>query len=162
MAPRRLLALMIGLLLFSSVITALLPSGKRDSLDTTDPTNGSQLPVPQLPKDGILLRETIRAGSGKRPVIDANVGDQLALTVTGREPSTIELQGLGATADVDPDAPARFNVSLLDTGTFAIRELGTGRRVGEIRVTSRESRNPEKGGRSNRGQTTNQGGTEQA
>lgn len=144
MAPRRLLAVMLGLLVLSSLAASLVPVSNRDQLDTTSPTTGAIRPDPKLPSDGRLLHESFRLGSGKRPVIEAQVGDQLALTVTAGRPATLELEGLGATADVDPDTPARFDVLLLDKGSFQISEIASGRSVGTIRVGSQTAK-PEAG-----------------
>lgn len=146
MAPRRLVALMIGLLLFSSVISALIPTNKRDSLDTTAPQSGREMPKPQLPTGGELLNETIRAGkSAKRPILNATVGDQMSLRVTGPRPATVELRGLGATSDLAPGTPARFNVLLLEAGSYPVTELQSGRVLGEIRVTPQEAPAPKAG-----------------
>lgn len=139
MAPRRLIALMIGLLLFSSVITALIPTNKPDSLDTTSPATGRETAKPRLPTGGELLNKTIHAGkSAKRPVLSATVGDQMSLRVIGARATTVELQGLGATSDLAPGTPARFNVLLLEPGRYPVKELQSGRVLGEIQVVPRE------------------------
>jgi hypothetical protein len=137
MAPRRLLAVMVGLLVLSSIAAALVPVNPNDKLDTTEPSTGAKLPAPRLPSGGRLVEDSVRIESGKRPVIDTSVGDQLALRISAAEPTTLEVEGLGATADVDPSTPARFNLLLLDAGSYAINELSSGRTVATIEVAPR-------------------------
>ena len=52
------------------------------------------------------------------PRVEAAVGDQLQLRVTSKRPATLELVRLGPTEDVDPAAPALFDVLLDRKGTF--------------------------------------------
>ena len=124
---------MLVLLFLSSLAAALAPVEPRDETTstTTEPLAGAE------PERGELLRETIDVPAKRPNTIRARTGDQLQLRVTARRPGTIELVGLGADEDVDPVAPALFDVLLDRPGRFPVRELGSGRRVGLILVSDR-------------------------
>lgn len=135
MAARRLIAVMLVLLFLSSLAAALAPVERQpDEPSTTSTTDA--FPATAL-AGGDPVHETLAADPKDPPRVDAAVGDQLQLRVTSRRPATLELVGLGPTEDVDPDAPALFDVLLDRKGTFRIRELETGKVVGEILVSPR-------------------------
>ncbi|MGH2987661.1 MAG: hypothetical protein ACRDLO_13380, partial [Solirubrobacterales bacterium] len=72
------------------------------------------------------------------------LGDQLAVTVTSDRLAEIEIPGLGELDDADPDAPARFDLLPREPGTYEVRLLDSGRRLGTIEVSPRaEAREPE-------------------
>ncbi len=135
MAARRLIAVMLVLLFLSSLAAALAPvEQQRDESSTTSTT--ALTPETAL-AGGDLVRETLVADKKDPPRIKAAVGDQLQLRVTSKRAATLELVRLGPTEDVDPAAPALFDVLLDRRGKFPIRELETGERVGEILVSPR-------------------------
>ena len=82
---------------------------------------------------GELVHRKLVADPKHPARVEAAVGDQLQLRVTSKRPATLELVGLGPTEDVDPAAPALFDVLLDRKGTFRIRALETGKVVGRIR-----------------------------
>jgi hypothetical protein len=141
MAARRLIAVMLVLLFLSSLAAALAPveRGEDTSTTSTDPvTEAVEVP------SGDLVRATLRHRPGEPPQrIPASVGDQLQLRVTSNRVATVELVGLGPTEDVDPLAPALFDVLLEDEGRFPVRELGeSGRTLGVIVVSPRAPTEP--------------------
>lgn len=134
MAARRLIAVMLVLLFLSSLAAALAP------VEPPEETTSTTEPLMPPPADrGTLLRETIDASAKRPSTIEAQSHDQLQLRVTARRPGTIELVGLGADEDVDPLAPALFDVLLDRPGRFPVRELESGRRVGLILVSDRRA-----------------------
>ena len=135
MAARRLIAVMLVLLFLSSLAAALAPV---EPPEETTSTTTESLTEPAAGR-GELLRETIDAAAKRPPTIEAQAGDQLQLRVTARHPGTIEIVGLGADEDVDPVAPALFDVLLDRAGKFPVRELESGRRVGLILVSDRRA-----------------------
>src|SRR5688572_6616422 len=110
---------MLVLLFLSSLAAALAPV---EPPEETTSTTTESLTEP-APGRGALLRETIDAGAKRPRTIEAQTGDQLQLRVTARRPGTIEIVGLGADEDVDPLAPALFDVLLDRAGRFPVREL---------------------------------------
>ncbi len=136
MAARRLIAVMLVLLFLSSLAAALAPVER----PSEEPTTTTTETVPSAaPGQGELIREVIDARAPRPRTIEAKVGDQLQLRVTGRRPATIELAGLGPTDDLDPLAPAMFDVLLNTKGSYAVRELESGRKIGTIEVSPRRA-----------------------
>ena len=133
MAARRLIAVMLVLLFLSSLAAALAPVEPPE--ETTSTTTGPL--VGPVAETGVLVRETIDAAAKRPSTIEVQAGDQLQLRVTARRPGTIELAKLGADEDVDPAAPALFDVLLDRPGRFPIRELESRRRLGVILVSDR-------------------------
>jgi hypothetical protein len=140
-AARRLIAVMLVLLFLSSLAAALAPVERQSdetSTSTTETTAGPE------PGRGDLVRATLD-GSAKGPQrVRASVGDQLQLRVTSRQPGTVELVGLGPTEDVDPVAPALFDVLLEAPRDYAVRELESGRKLGTISVSRPARKEPDR------------------
>jgi len=135
MAARRLIAVMLVLLFLSSLAAALAPvDPQRD--DTSSSTTTETVPEGAL-AGGDLVREKLVADPKDPPRIKATVGDQLQLRVTSKRAATLELVGIGPTEDVDPAAPALFDILLERKGQIRIRELETGKVVGVVRVSPR-------------------------
>ena len=63
--------------------------------------------------------------------------------MTARQPATIQLVGLGPTEDVDPLAPALFDVLLEERGTYPVRELESRQELGTIVVSRRAPKGPD-------------------
>jgi hypothetical protein len=131
-AARRLIFLMLALLLISSIAAALAPV--RDP--GGESTESEPPPVAEEPR-GELVRRTIAVAKGKPETIELALGDELALTVTARRFSQIEIPGLGELADADPEAPARFDLLPRDPGRYEVRLLDSRRTLGWIEVTGR-------------------------
>lgn len=133
MAARRLIAVMLVLLFLSSLAAALAPPVEEPAEEGSTPTT-SEPARPEPADDGKVLRERLDAGAKGEPTIEATVGDQLQLRVSGDRVATIELGGIGASDDVGPEAPASFDVLLNRAGTFPVRILESGERIGAISV----------------------------
>ena len=141
MAARRLIAVMLVLLFLSSLAAALAPVERRSEDTSTSTTDAITEP---LATGGDLVRETLDGRRERPQRIRASVGDQLQLRVIAKRPATIQLVGLGPIEDVDPLAPALFDVLLDRKGDFPVRELG-GRRelLGTIVVSPRAPKEPD-------------------
>ena len=140
MAARRLIAVMLVLLFLSSLAAALAPVERSSDETSTSTTDAITEPVAT---EGDIVRATLD-GTAKGPQrIKASVGDQLQLRVTARRPATIELVGLGPTEDVDPLAPALFDVLLEKRGTYRVRELESRQELGTIVVSPRARTEPD-------------------
>ena len=143
MAARRLIAVMLVLLFLSSLAAALAPVERQAGETSTTTTPEPQSETPD--GGGRIVRATLDAGAKRPGTVRARVGDQLQLRVTGPRVATIELAGLGPTADVDPLAPARFDVLLVAPGEYTVRTLQSGRPVGRIVVSPRAPRAADSG-----------------
>jgi len=130
MAARRLIWVMLALLVLSSAAAALVPidrATRRASTTTTstataDPTGRA-----------LAARVDVGAATVKR--IPVRLGDNLTLTVTADAPHLVEVVGLGQTEDVDPDAPAVFDLRPYAVGSHPVRLAGSGRRIALIEVS---------------------------
>jgi hypothetical protein len=131
MAARRLVAVMLVLLFLSSLAAALAPVENR-SADEDPPATPA--PTKTASDDGELVQATVVAGALRPRPVTAHVGDQLRLRVIGSRPATVEIAAFGVTEDLDPLAPARFDLFLDRPGKFLVRVLGTGRELGRIVV----------------------------
>jgi hypothetical protein len=135
-AARRLIAVMLVLLFLSSLAAALAPVERQSDETSTSTTEAVTEPVAQR---GDLVKATID-GAAKRPQrVRARAGDQLQLRVISDRPATVELVGLGPIEDVDPVAPALFDVLLSEPGNYKVRELGGRRQLYGTIVVSRQA-----------------------
>jgi hypothetical protein len=129
-AARRLLILMLVLLGVSTVAAALVPVDRDAGGDETTSTSTSTRERPT----GERVPASIHAGADKPKTIPVQVGDQLQLHVTSRDPDQVEIRALDELEDVDPEAPAHFDLLLLDDGHFPVRLVESRRKIGEIVV----------------------------
>jgi hypothetical protein len=81
-------------------------------------------------------------------VVRVHLGDQLQLAVAAERADQVEVRGLGALGEVDPDTPARFDLLPFERGTYPIRLLDAHRTVGRIEVRPRLSESRRRGRRS--------------
>jgi hypothetical protein len=128
-AARRLLILMLVLLGVSTVAAALVPVDRESGDDTmTTSTSPAESPT------GELEERSIDANAEEPKTVRAQVGDQLQLRVKSRRADEVEIPALDELEDVDPDAPARFDLLLFDKGHFPVRLVERERKIGEIVV----------------------------
>ncbi len=141
MAARRLIAVMLVLLFLSSLAAALAPVERSSDETSTSTTDAITQPVRERAD---VIKAMLDGGRKPPQRIEASVGDQLQLRVSSPRVATIQLVGLGPTEDVDPIAPARFDVLLEEPGRYKVRELG-GRPepYGTIVVSPRAPREPD-------------------
>ena len=141
MAARRLIFVMLVLLLASSIAAALVPVERDGGSDTSS----SSTTEAARPPAGQVVQRTLDAAGKRTARVRLALGDALVLTVTAPRPDQVEIADLGELEDVDPGAPARFDLLPREPGTYEVRLLGRDRTVGSIEVTSR--RTPAKAGR---------------
>jgi hypothetical protein len=128
-AARRLLILMLVLLGVSTVAAALVPVDRESGDDTmTTSTTTAEPPT------GELEAKSIDANAEEPKTVRVQVGDQLQLRVKSRRADEVEIPALDELEDVDPEAPARFDLLLFDKGHFPVRLVERERKIGEIVV----------------------------
>ena len=138
MAARRLIALLVALLLISTIATALAPPQEAGEESSTTSTTTAE-PAPddeQAAKSG-LVTASIDASADKETgnnPIEAEVGDQLALSVRSSRTSQIEIPALGLYGTAAPGAPALFDVVLREEGRLEV--LADGDAAGTILIGS--------------------------
>jgi hypothetical protein len=136
MAARRLVALLVALLVVSTLAAALTaPGPDRES----QPTETTSEPESGSPGAGRLIEATLNASTRHPERVEAQRGDQVALTVRSASPGQVEIPAFGLIDDVEPGAPARFNLLPERTGSFDVRLAGSGRPIGRLVVRPRET-----------------------
>ena len=81
------------------------------------------------------VARTLRIGESREQGVDVQVDRLATVTVEGADaPDVVELVGLGLTAPISPELPATFSLLPSSTGTYPIELVGTGERVGALRV----------------------------
>ncbi|HSJ16474.1 MAG TPA: hypothetical protein VK920_00095 [Solirubrobacterales bacterium] len=137
MAARRLLTLLLLLLVVSTLAATLVPpqderEGTTSSIERSGEGDRAERGAP-APKQ---LTRTIDATPDIER-IELRLGDQLALTVRSGTADQVEIPALGQLEDVDPDAPARFDLLPQRPGAFEVRLLDARRTVAKITVRRR-------------------------
>jgi hypothetical protein len=135
MAARRLLIVMLALLALSTLAAALVPPQARRAEETTGTETGRESRPTRDGRGapGRLVRRTIDAGRGRRP-IRLRSGDQLALTVRSDVADQVEVPAFGLIEDVGRDDPARFDLLADRVGRFDIRLVEARRAIATISV----------------------------
>lgn len=131
MAARRLIVIMLVLLVMSSITAALLPQTPRTSDSQEPATTTTTVPAE---RGGRLIQRTMRADRPTRETIEISLGDQLALQVTSSRATQVSIPRIGELADVDPNAPARFDLFPTEPGIYPVKRLNPAREVGRIVV----------------------------
>jgi hypothetical protein len=134
MAARRLIALLVVLLVISSIATALAPPQDGGEESSTTSTTTSE-PAPddgRAAADAGVVTASIDALAKDNDPVEAEVGDQLALSVRSPKTSEIEIPALGLYDTAAPGAPALFDVVLRSGGELEV--LADGKPAGTIRV----------------------------
>ena len=158
MAARRLIAVLVVLLVVSSIAAALAPEARRPETTSTEPTAPNSQPGPDtedpdepkpVPEEelptGKLVERTVAVSTGtasaqqeskeaKPPPIEVTVGDRLALEVTSADTAAIEIPDFGLIETASAGSPARFDMLMREAGTFTIRVID-GPAVAEIVVS---------------------------
>jgi hypothetical protein len=138
--PGRRVLLLVGILLVSASVTALLaPSGVRRRLGPG--LAGSAAPperaAPGPPHTaGRIVRARVVVNVRRPPVVRARVGDLIELSVALGRPSTVAL-GEDRVESGDEDTPARFDFIADRAGAYGIHRLEDGRTVGRLVVSRR-------------------------
>jgi hypothetical protein len=129
-AARRLIIIVLALLVVSSIAAALAPV--RDSSD--EPATTPEPTADEQPRSG-FVRRTIDAATHEREAIAIKRGEQVELIVRAARTDQVEVVGLGEIEDVDPNAPARFDLLPREPGIYPVRMLDAGRTLGSIEVS---------------------------
>jgi hypothetical protein len=128
--------LMLILLATSTVAAALVPVEQASRDETSTTSTRAERPNQA---EGKLLPGLIDAGSREQETIRIRLGDQLELRVISRRADQVEIPGFGELEDVDPDAPAHFDLLPFETGSYPVRLVEAGRKIGEIEVRSAQA-----------------------
>jgi hypothetical protein len=139
MAARRLLILMLVLLVASTLAATLISpqTEQEETTSRTDTASGERARDGTRHQLGDRVSKTIDASAGGIERIRLRLGDQLALSVRSATADQVEIPALGLIEDVDPDAPAKFDLLPQAPGAFEVRLLDARRAIGRIMVRRR-------------------------
>jgi hypothetical protein len=138
MAARRLVAVLVVMLVLSTVAAVLVPAPRRPiGTDTTTTSSTMTRSTEPDRTRGRLVTATMHADS-PRPPVKLHVGDQLRLRVASSRSDQVKLDGFGLVEAVDSTAPALFDIFADRRGRFGVRLLSSGRLVGRIVITRRD------------------------
>jgi hypothetical protein len=135
-AARRLILVLLVLLVLSSIVAALIPverarNGDSTSSTTSTPSTAAEVPPPT----GELVQRRVDAGAANPARIKLPLGSELQLTVSGdKRPDQVEIPVLGELENIDPDFPARFDLLLVEPGSFDVRLVEARRVIARIEV----------------------------
>lgn len=136
MAARRLVAVLIVMLVLSTLAAVLVPAPRRPigSSSTTTTTTSTTTGGTDRGR-GRLVRATITVnGPRRRPPVRLRVGDELRLRVVSTRPHQVELGGFGLVEAVDRNAPALFDVFAERPGRFDVHLVSSGKTVGQLLI----------------------------
>lgn len=140
MAARRLVALLIALLVISTIATALAPP--RESEDESSSTMTTEQQAPEQnssPVSSDLVETSLDASDPDgNESIRAALGDQLDLTVKAGETVLIEIPDLGLYGTAARGAPVYFDLIMRREGSFEV--TAGGKRIGTIEVGGENER----------------------
>jgi hypothetical protein len=129
MAARRLMALLLVVLVVSTVAAALIAPLRQDpELTPTEEATQARDAAQAAGADdsGRLIQKSVQTPSRNPPKVRMRPGDQLELTVHTRTATQVEIPRLGQLEDAAPDAPAHFSFLASSAGRFEARALGAG------------------------------------
>jgi hypothetical protein len=127
---------MVALLVLSSIAAALVPVERDRRNESTQSSTTSTATAPA----GGLVARTVRAGAAEPASLELRLGAALALRVTAARPDQVAIPRLGELDDVDPDAPARFDLLPAEAGRYAVRLVEARRTIARIEVSPRKRR----------------------
>ena len=145
MAARRLISVLVVLLVFSTVLAALMPAGTEDD---REPVDTEPETAQETAARGESISATIRATAKRKETVRVHVGDQLTLGVYVQEPDLVEIDGVGDLIEADRYAPAIFDFVPFEPRTHRIRLVEANRVIGRIEVAPRASGSRRRAGRS--------------
>jgi hypothetical protein len=132
---RRLLLFFGILLLLTAAATSFVPVPEEEAAGPTDTTTDEQ-PGEFQPDRSEPVELSFEVG-GKPRTVDVELNQRVVLTVEAKEPGEVELEGLGRILNVDPTAPAVFDIFTDSRGLFDVIYTpveGGERTVASVRV----------------------------
>jgi hypothetical protein len=136
MLGRRLMVLMAVLLGLTALATALAPRPRvaREGAATPQPAPTVVARPAVEPSQARIVERTLEADPARPAVVRARVGDTIRLVVRGQLLDSVEVEGLGAIEQVEPDSPARFELFADQRATHGIRLVDADKRIGRLEI----------------------------
>lgn len=128
MVARRLLIFVAILMGLTALAAGLAAPQNQKPIATPEPVQ----PGAVRTASPLVEREI---GVSEPQTVAVNEGDEVRLTVSGEALDVVELVGLDLLQPIAPETPAVFDLNADDAGSYPIRLVEAGRRVGKLRVT---------------------------
>lgn len=126
---------LLGVSTLAAALVPVDPDALRDESTTTSTNTATRAAT------GKLARASIDAAKRNSQTVRVQVGDQLQLRVESpKRADEVEIPALDELEDVDPDAPAHFDLLLFDKGRFPVRLVDADRQIGAIEVSKPRKR----------------------
>jgi hypothetical protein len=131
---RRLVILVVVLMGLTALAASVAPTPE-------DPRRGARgTPTPSPPpatSAGDLAAVSLYVDEGQQPQqVHATVGDDISLVVEADAVDTVVIDDLDAVRPVTPDSPAEFDLFADRPGTYSIRLLDSGRKLGDLVISA--------------------------
>ena len=134
MLGRRLVILVVVLMGLTALAASVAPTPE------TPRRGASQTPTPSPPpatSAGDPAAVSLAVDGGQQPQqVHATVGDDISLAVEADAVDTVVIDGLDAVRSVTPDSPAEFALFADRPGTYPIRLLDSGRKLGDLVISA--------------------------
>lgn len=123
MAARRLVALLVALLVLSTVAATLVPVSETSDDETSSSTTTTSTSTTEAAtaSDDLIERRLALDPDRETIELEATAGDRLQLTVTAERTTEVRVDPLGLIRAVAEGAPARFDLILREPGTVSVR-----------------------------------------
>ena len=126
---------LLGVSTLAAALVPVDPDALRDESTTTSTSTATRAAT------GELVPASIGADKRNSQTVRVQVGDQLQLRVESpKRADEVEIPALDQLEDVDPDAPAHFDLLLFDTGRFPVRLVDADRQIGTVEVSKPRKR----------------------
>jgi hypothetical protein len=140
MLGRRLLVLVVVLMGLTALAASLAPPPERPHGTRATPTatpapSASAAPAPAPQQEGTVTARLSAARGAVPRDVTAALGDIVQLVVSGDVVDTVSIPGEAVLEPIDPDSPARVELYADTAGSYPIRLLDTGRRIGTLRIS---------------------------
>lgn len=129
MFPRRTVLIVLGVLAVLTVIASLVPAPRKSSGPAPGATPQALLDDPDRPD----VTATVQAGAPTARTIDAELGDQVHITVDSNRVDSVQLGDLD-TETVEPGVPASFSLLADTPGSYPLVTLSDERTIGTLVV----------------------------
>jgi hypothetical protein len=136
MFGRRILVLVAVLMGLTALAASLAPPPESGRQGRNQPS-ATPAPTPTVPGTqtaGGTVTARLRAPGDAPQQVTARVGDLVDITVTGNVIDTVVIPSLAVTETIAPGSPADIQLFADQAGSFPIRLLDVGRRIGVLRV----------------------------
>lgn len=143
MAAQRLIAILIALLVVSTLLAVLAPMQEPEEETTTTTTEPSRAEAAPAPGDTVERR--LEIDPDRRTLeLEAEVGDRLQLIVASDQLRQVRIDPLGLLRSADRAAPARFDIILTEPGLVTVNSADLADPIATFEVRQDDLEGPDR------------------